>query len=256
MFSLISGVTDTLVLQDDLSSFKSKFLWYHRTSTVTEFTYKLNGVEISRTNTVKNLGVIFEPQLNFNQNFDALCSKANRLLGFIFRETQEFPYSRPFIQLYKALVIPILMYDSPISSPYKIVDIKQIESVQHHFLRMLSRKTGWPMHPFDHDFSVIASRFSIIILEALRAHSDLAFIFNVLSKKIHCTDFEQVIKFRNLSYSFRNPPVFQLQKQLLISVDYTYIYATTMRFCKKISNINHASLFKKKQDSLLNLIIE
>ena len=140
------------------------------------------------------------------------------------------------------------MYTSPIWSPFKLQDIKRIESVQHHFFRMLRRKTGMPMHPFEHDYSSISSKFNIITLEASRAHCDLSFIFNVLNGKIKCTTLEALIFHRNLDYSLRNPRVLSEYK-------YTRNYAsesTIPRFIRlynalpiQIRNINHAPLFKK-----------
>ena len=72
MLSLISGVPDALALQGVLASFaagsatnglscninKFKFLSYHCKLTLTKFTYKLNVVELSRTNTVRDISTL------------------------------------------------------------------------------------------------------------------------------------------------------------------------------------------------------
>ena len=85
-----------------------------RRSLITKFAYSLNGVVLPRADSIKDLGVIFDKKFSFTENFDAIYAKANRLLGFIFRATREFPDHRSFIHLYKSLVVTIIVCASPI----------------------------------------------------------------------------------------------------------------------------------------------
>ncbi|GBM02759.1 hypothetical protein AVEN_40825-1 [Araneus ventricosus] len=52
--------------------------------------YKINNLVSSRSNSVKDLGIIFDTKLDFSQDIDAMVSKAYRKLGILKRKTREF----------------------------------------------------------------------------------------------------------------------------------------------------------------------
>lgn len=218
IYSCINNVLDATAIQRDLIAFtdwsnanglvcnpnKCKVMSYSRRKSNLVFEYELDGTVISRTTSIRDLGVTFTNRLDFSLHLNEISSKASKLLGFIYRSTREFSNPKSLIYLYKSLVVPVLMYASQIWSPYELVDIKRIESVQHRFLRMLSYKIGEPMHPFDHDYSIISARFNISSLESLRNYSDIIFAFNILQHKINCISLNDLFQFRALNYTFRN----------------------------------------------------
>lgn len=52
--------------------------------------YAIDGEELQRTTSVRDLGITFDEQLSFRQHFDSIVKKSNKLLGFITRQTKHF----------------------------------------------------------------------------------------------------------------------------------------------------------------------
>ena len=98
--------------------------------------YKMNGVPLSAVEQEKDIGVIFDRNLNFDVHIDNIINKANRLLGIIFRS---FTYmnARIFVTLYKAMVRSILEYANCIWSPLLKRQSVILENVQRRATRML-----------------------------------------------------------------------------------------------------------------------
>ena len=175
---------------------------------------------LTRVDRVRDLGVIIDSSLNFHAHIDSVCAKASKILGFLIRFTSDFNNCNVIIYLYKAIVLPILTYASPIWSPYTFSAQYQLEKIQHRFLRYLARKAGTPMNFQDHDYSHIATRFSIPSLKSLFKVRDAQFAFNIIKKRIKCPELSDLFKERNRRYNLREYRTF---------VEHTY-YSNTRYF--------------------------
>ena len=85
--------------------------------------------KLENVNHIKDLGVIIDNRLNFNEHINDKIKKANSMLGIIKRN---FKYMDKFtfLTLYKSLVRSHLEYAGSIWSPYKKGLIESIEKVQ------------------------------------------------------------------------------------------------------------------------------
>ena len=93
-----------------LNSTKCKVLSISRSAKNKKtFLYKINDNDLEEVEEIKNLGVIFNIAINFDNkfNFDkhisVTTSKALKTLGFIKRSTKEFTSTDSIICLYKSL---------------------------------------------------------------------------------------------------------------------------------------------------------
>jgi len=78
-------------------------------TTNNSFTYKIDGVPLEQVESYKDLGVLFDPFLLFDQHISSIISKAYSMLGLIQRNFREL--SREcFVVLYKSLVRPHFEY--------------------------------------------------------------------------------------------------------------------------------------------------
>lgn len=50
-----------------------------------EFSYKINNEPLKRVSTKKDLGIIIDDKLSFNEHIDDISRKSYKMLGFIFR---------------------------------------------------------------------------------------------------------------------------------------------------------------------------
>ena len=94
--------------------------------------YKLQNV-----NSTKDLGVIIDNKLTFNEHISEKIKKANCMLGLIKRN---FKYldEKTFISLYKSLVRSQLEYATSVWFPYKKGLINEIESIQKRATKLIS----------------------------------------------------------------------------------------------------------------------
>ena len=96
----------------------------------------LDNAVIAHTTTQKDLGIMVDNKLNFDEHIELKVKKANQILGIIRRSFTSLSHNS-FIKLYKALVRSHLEYGVSVWHPHKIKHIEMIESVQRRATRYL-----------------------------------------------------------------------------------------------------------------------
>lgn len=128
---VISNLTDTQQLQDDLHRFaeyctrnklqlnvtKCYHVAFTRRQSVIDSKYTINSESISKVATVKDLGIIQDSKLLYDQHIDDIVNKAFRALGFIMRTTACFRSLKPIKMLYCSFVRSHLEYASQVWNP-------------------------------------------------------------------------------------------------------------------------------------------
>ena len=94
-------------------------------------------ISIEKVKSEKDLGVIFDSKLTFTEHISTKVSKANQIVGLIFR-TFTFMVREMFLNLFKSLVRPHLEYAATIWAPVYKKDAIQIENVQRRATRLVS----------------------------------------------------------------------------------------------------------------------
>ncbi len=89
----------------------------------------MNRVELSVTNTEKDLGVMISDDLKTSNQCSKVVKTANKLDGFIGRTFEHNP-EKVILTLYNSLVSPLLEYCVHFWSPYYRKDIDKLERVQ------------------------------------------------------------------------------------------------------------------------------
>ncbi|XP_028163224.1 uncharacterized protein LOC114354852 [Ostrinia furnacalis] len=148
--------------------------------------YYIRDQLISRRDTVRDLGVLFDEQLTFRPHYDQIVKKSNRALGFIIRTTKDFRKPRSVLYLFNSLVRSILEYCSPVWSPYYNVHIENIERVQRRCLRYISRKNHYGRSL--KDYSERLTEFDVIPLSTRRRRYDLLYLHKILHSRIDAPD--------------------------------------------------------------------
>ena len=99
--------------------------------------YRIDGTEISLEETVRDLGVMISANLNFAAHVVATSSSARNVINTLFR-CFVIQNRDVYVRLYKAIIVPRLMYCIPVWRPYLIKYVGLLEGVQKHFLRRLA----------------------------------------------------------------------------------------------------------------------
>ena len=98
--------------------------------------YTISDETLHKSDTVKNLGIIFDTQLKFVDHINNKINKAYQILGIIKRN---FIYLTPrsFLILYKFLVRSHLEYGVSVWSPHHEYIIEKLEIVQKRATKLI-----------------------------------------------------------------------------------------------------------------------
>ena len=101
-----------------------------------KFQYSILNYPLTCVDTISDLGVILSSDLSFNRQIDKLYSRARCRSAMILKCFQ----SRDKLLLFRAFIAyvrPILEYCCNVWSPYRLCDIRKLESVQRLFTKRL-----------------------------------------------------------------------------------------------------------------------
>ena len=149
VFNQVSNEIDSRAIQDDLDKLgawgqecamsfnvdKCKVLHIGRKNPCSSYT--LNGKILKEVDKEKDLGILVDSKLNFNEQCAAASRKGNQILGIIKRNFS-FMDKGMFLKLYKSIVRPHLEYAIQAWNPYTRKNIDLLESVQRRATKLVS----------------------------------------------------------------------------------------------------------------------
>jgi hypothetical protein len=136
------------------------------------YPYSILNVLLEYVDTITDLGVILTSDLSFSKQIDKVCIKARCRAAMIFKSFQ----SKDKFLLFRAFVVyvrPLLEYCSNVWSPYRLCDIRKIESVQRLFTKRLR---GLKSMPYPARLECLGAE----TLEKRRIKFDLTMYFKIL----------------------------------------------------------------------------
>lgn len=160
---------------------------FTRSKTPVSYEYRLGSEVISRVNEVKDLGVLFDPKLNFHEHIKKLAADSFKRLGFVIRNAREFKCMFAIELLYVSLVRSKLEASSVIWNPYESTYILLLEKVQKAFLRFLYKKT-FGTYPYLYPTKFLLGSLGFNSLEVRRNCTLLLFVFHVLRGENDCPE--------------------------------------------------------------------
>ena len=146
----------------------------------------MSDIAISTGDFIKDLGVIFQKDLKFDEHICKVYSTANSRLGII-KSVFHYVDKEGFLILYKSLVRPILEYCNVVWSPYLKKHHKKIEQIQRRGTRMIRGLR-------DLSYSDRLKSLNLTTLYYRRRRSDVIQVFRIISK-IDSITFEDFFKF-------------------------------------------------------------
>ena len=159
-----------------LAPSKCAALSFSGNSEVLNFNYMIDGIIIPKVNSIVDLGIEFTSTLNFLPDITNIYRKAFYSSLVMYRCFN----SKDKILLYNAFstyVRPLLEYCTSLWSPYKLCEIRQIESVQKKFTKRLQ---GLEQLSYQERLHLLKAES----LELRRLKSDLTMIYKILHKYV------------------------------------------------------------------------
>ena len=123
------------VLKLNFNVIKCKVLSFTRNTKPIVFNYHLNGTILENVSCYNDLGVTVDKSLAFNNHISNVINKCNKVNGMIRRSLGYGAPASVSINLYKALIQPIIKYSAPVWSPITKIQIESIEQIQRNFTR-------------------------------------------------------------------------------------------------------------------------
>lgn len=144
----ITAENDVLQIQSDLDKIqawcekwemklnldKTVCMKFTRKKITSRLSYTINNTALSPVTEYKYLGVYFTPSLCWHRQVDYTVAKASRALGFLRRNTRDFPQAVKAL-LYKSNVRSVLEYACTVWDPSTVTDKQKLERVQNLAVR-------------------------------------------------------------------------------------------------------------------------
>jgi len=146
--------------------------------------YSIGNSVLERVFNMKDLGVHFTPNLNFNYHISKITSKSMQMLGFMKRVTKDFKEIKTLHVLYNSLVRSRLEFCSQIWNPTARTHVNKLERIQKKYLKHVCFKSNIMYDQFSYD--ELCEKFNLKSLQARRSISDLVFMKKILSNDINC----------------------------------------------------------------------
>lgn len=99
---------------------------------------KMNNMEIENVKNIKYLGLIIDEKLDFKENFDYVCKKMAKKVGFLGRISKKLDIETK-ITIYKTIISPHLDYCSTILYLANETQLTKLQKIQNKAMRIILR---------------------------------------------------------------------------------------------------------------------
>lgn len=209
LFRIIQNNNDCLLLQQDIITIsdwcnknnlplnvsKCKKMTISNISNEINYNYLLNGLLLPNCDSVKDLGIVIDKKLTFNEHIDQTIKSTLRTLGFIIRQTASFKNSASLLSLYNALIKSKLLYCSMVWFPVYEIHIKRLESVQRRFLKYLAFKMDGVYPVRGTPQNLLLSRFKLLSLRDCTSVSSQVFLHKLINNQVDAPELLEQLNF-------------------------------------------------------------
>ena len=197
LFLPVKTIKDCYALQQDLINFgrfcaecglkvnasKCSVMTFTRRTTPIDFEYRYQDIVLSRVTSMRDLGVIYDQTLSFNNHINQLTKECLQLFALVRRFGRELTDPHAILAIYTGLVQSKLDFASVIWRPHYSGQIQRLEAIQKKFVKFALRNLGWnyeQLPPYQQlcmlvDLDTVLSRHKI---------TDVVFFTNVISGKV------------------------------------------------------------------------
>lgn len=186
----------------DLNPSKCSVVTYSRSNRVIPSKYLLKGQTLVKSNKIRDLGVVYDSKLLFDEHIDSIVKKASQALGFVMRISSSFKEAKTLKILYCSFVRSILEYGSQIWNPRYDKYINRLENIQRKFIKYLCYRTGY--YYKSNDYLNICAKFHLLPLCNRRKIADVIFLLKIISGRIICPELLSKIGFNTPTKAMRH----------------------------------------------------
>lgn len=227
IFKEIHTVRDCIKLQEDINrvyewSLTNKLhfnvkkcltLTIARIKNPVLFEYMIGDEILTRCDKVKDLGITYDNNFSFSHHFTIILRSANRLLGFIIRQSASFKNINSLKILYYSLIRPKLEFGTQIWFAEYHSKLVQLEKIQNKFLRYIYfKKYNKPADYKTVRTYQLRNEFELLSLENRRTLAVLTFLHKLINNKINSPEILSLVGFNVPPRKIRSFPVFNVPR--------------------------------------------
>ena len=147
---------------------------------LTDLSYSISSNPLPVQNFIRDLGIIVDNKLQFNQHFASIYKRAFYRANILLRSLKSDNINL-FALAFKTYIRPILEYAPEVWSPKFKRDTIRLEKVQRKFTRIAYRKCHLPAAAYEERLC----KMSLELLEIRRIKSDLCSLFKMMFGSVH-----------------------------------------------------------------------
>lgn len=190
----------------DLNPTKCTLVTFSRKQIEIPTTYTLKRQALVRSYAIRDLGVVHDSKLLFDEHIDSIVNKASKLLGFVMRTCASFNKVKTFKILYCTFVRSVLEYASQVWNPHYETYIVRIERIQMKFIKYLCYRLKIPYKSDNYLF--LCKKFHLLPLSKRREIADLTYLLKITSNSVDSSELLSKINIQGHSKVLRfNPPI-------------------------------------------------
>ena len=203
----------------------------------------LNGTTVERVDNYKYLGIVLDSGLSYSEHTRVVIAKARRNLGCVSRTIRKFVHSDVIRRIYVTIILPSLLYASPLSCPVFQKDRMRLERLNKFACRLICNDFNW-----NHDYQSLLTKARLSPLYRVTCTNRLCLMFKYVKGLRYIP--EQFLPFE----SQRNVVVRRSTRLAVTNNSYTLIIPTVTRDRSQKSVIYIGSqLWNAISDDIINL---
>ncbi|PNF39610.1 hypothetical protein B7P43_G10540 [Cryptotermes secundus] len=155
---------------------KTRVVSYTRNTNFLSYEYQLCHAIITRTSSIKDLGVFFDSKLHFHTHVNYIFSECLKLLGLIRSNTYRFSSLESLYVLYFTLIRSKLEYASVVWNSITSTDANKLERIQQKFASICFYRF---LPHISYNYTDALEKLSLQSLHKRRHHLDAHFLVQV-----------------------------------------------------------------------------
>ena len=191
------------------------------------YPYRIEAHDVRRTTTVRDLGVLLDFKLTFNEHVEVLTKKAYRMLGFVIRNSRGLRNLNLLQLAYYSNVRSVLEFNAVIWDPFTKTNTILIDKIQKKFLKYLYyRQTG--TYPNDIEYEFLMQLFKFKSLKERRTIATLKELYKVVSNIVECPELLMKLNWNTSVATTRGNELFYLNVPRVNVVANSPLYRAAM----------------------------
>lgn len=216
IFMKVASINDAKLMQSDLDRLchycllnkldlnptKCHVVTYTRKINQIAYKYKLNEHELIKLNSTRDLGIVHDSKLTFDEHVNSIVTKASKMLGFVMRNSQHFRKAKTIKILYCTFVRSHLEYASQVWNPRYNIYIERIERIQRKFIKYLCFKLNIAYNSNNYDN--LCKKHHLLPLYLRREVSDIIYYLKIVKGLVDCPELLSKVGFNAQRISLRH----------------------------------------------------